>query len=369
MYGQDGTEDIFFMMLYGAVALLALVAAFYLFFRRGNAFASGITPPVALRRFTAIFLGTMFLSHLWWFLLGSVWLTDDMLVRNILVIALDNVTLIPLAMCILLRLLQDRRRRLWPVALAVFPVVFIAVWGIVQRNPQAELYMSVYTLVIILIFAIDIIYAVRQYGYWLADNYADLEHKEVWQSLLAPVCLFPLYIAYTFHEGSIQREYLSQIFSLALVFYLTWRVETLQHLENAMPEELTPGVEPKAHYANASTPLPSNIGLLLERYCEATRLYLQRDLTLAQLAEAVGTNRTYLSQYFAQQGITYNNYIKRLRIEYFLKLYSEAAANPQQPFTAQMLAQKSGFSSYSTFSAAFKQYTGQNVTTWMKSRE
>ena len=26
--------------------------------------------------------------------------------------------------------------------------------------------------------------ALRQYGRWLRDNYADLEHKEVWQSFV-----------------------------------------------------------------------------------------------------------------------------------------------------------------------------------------
>jgi AraC-like DNA-binding protein len=31
-----------------------------------------------------------------------------------------------------------------------------------------------------------------------------------------------------------------------------------------------------------------------------------------------------------------------------------------------MLAQQSGFHSYITFSAAFKKFTGQTVTEWMK---
>ena len=48
--------------------------------------------------------------------------------------------------------------------------------------------------------------------------------------------------------------------------------------------------------------------------CIAPQLYLQHDLTLQQLAQAVGTNRFYLSQYFSRQGITYNTYINNLRI-------------------------------------------------------
>ena len=60
---------------------------------------------------------------------------------------------------------------------------------------------------------------------------------------------------------------------------------------------------------------------------EDKQSYLQHDLTLQQLAIIIGTNRTYLSTYFAQQ---------------------------------------SGFHSYSTFSAAFKKHTGTTVSEWMK---
>jgi AraC-like DNA-binding protein len=55
--------------------------------------------------------------------------------------------------------------------------------------------------------------------------------------------------------------------------------------------------------------------------------------------------------------------INNLRIEHFVR-YREAIAN-SRPFTAQQLAQESGFRSYSTFGTAFKQRMGQNVSSWM----
>ena len=107
---------------------------------------------------------------------------------------------------------------------------------------------------------------------------------------------------------------------------------------------------------------------LLKKHCENKRLYLQNDLTLAQLAGAIGTNRTYLSQHFAQQGITYNAYINGLRIRHFVRLYEKALADGRE-FTAQQLAFESGFHSYSTFSNTFKQIMGTTVATWMHSAE
>jgi len=96
-----------------------------------------------------------------------------------------------------------------------------------------------------------------------------------------------------------------------------------------------------------------------------TQLYLQHDLTATKLARVIGTNRYYLSQYFSRRGITYNAYINRLRIQYFMNLYRKSVAE-QQTFTAQHLSMESGFHNYRTFSNAFKQQTGQTVTSWMK---
>ena len=92
---------------------------------------------------------------------------------------------------------------------------------------------------------------------------------------------------------------------------------------------------------------------------------LQYDLTLKQLALALGTNRTYLGAYFAARGETYNTYINRLRIDHFIGLYQETAARGRN-VTAQQLSAQSGYRNYTTFSNAFKQRTGQNVTQWIK---
>ena len=148
--------------------------------------------------------------------------------------------------------------------------------------------------------------------------------------------------------------YLLHVIELMLFGLLLWRVETLPTLEGT---------------SNSSSLISNNdlaqIEQLLNEHCVATQLYLQHDLTLLQLAQAVGTNRFYLSQYFSRQSITYNTYINNLRINHFINRYQEAVST-QQPFTVQQLANESGYRSYSTFSLAFKQRTGQTVTAWMR---
>ena len=52
MYDQI-LEDTLYVMLYTLVAGMAMMASFYLLFRRANAIAPDVTPPLRLRRWTA----------------------------------------------------------------------------------------------------------------------------------------------------------------------------------------------------------------------------------------------------------------------------------------------------------------------------
>ena len=52
---QEVQEDTLYIILYSIVTAMNAVASVYLLLRRGNAFASDITPPVRLRRWTAAF--------------------------------------------------------------------------------------------------------------------------------------------------------------------------------------------------------------------------------------------------------------------------------------------------------------------------
>lgn len=366
MYATQSLHNILFLMFYGGVTMLALVAGIYLWLRRSNAIISDVTPPRALRRWTAAFFIMASMSHVWWYVIGVYWLVDDRLVRNIVCIMLDHITLVPLVMALLLRMLQDRQRRIWPWFTTQLLVMGGAAVGIATHTELGLDLMHNCQVIIITIFVTYYIYALWQYSQWLKDNYADLDHKEVWQSLLFAVILFVIYQVYSTNPGNMLREFMSQFNTLIIIAFLVWRVETLQELAQLVQEEdLEDGSSDAVLEENSSLAV---IGSLLKQYCENTQLYLQHDLSQQQLAAIIGTNRTYLSQYFTQQDITYNAYINRLRIDHFKRLYHEAVLD-MRPFTALQLAHESGFKSYSTFATAFKLYNEQNVTQWIKLQE
>ena len=360
MYDQEFQGDVLYMMLYAVVAVLNLIASCYLLFRRGNAFAPSITSPIRLRRWTGVFFAAMFLSHLWY--MPGIYLTssdDKMLCYDIGAI-LDCMTTFPLAIVILLTMLQDRRRPLWLAFAMVVPLVVLLSLNLATHSEVLLLMFNAYMLLLGIVIIIYMVREVRRYGRWLRDNYADLEHKEVWQSFLIQTVILLTLGFYVFGLGWPAYEYVVQACDIFLVCYLLWRVETLSDL--SISEPLPSPVEEETITTQATY---EYIAPLLQQYCIDTHLYLQHDLTLLQLAKTIGTNRFYLSQYFSNQGTTYNAYINDLRVNYFIILYREAV-DARRSFTAQQLAKESGFRNYNTFNNAFKRKMGLSVTAWMK---
>ena len=82
MYGDQGQFNSLFVMLYGGVAIMAFLSCIYLIFSRSNIIQPSIKPPRSLRLWAAAFLAAMFASHVWWLVIGSVWLTDDRFVAG-----------------------------------------------------------------------------------------------------------------------------------------------------------------------------------------------------------------------------------------------------------------------------------------------
>ena len=360
MEAQEILQDIYFVLLYGFVIGLSVAAALYLLLRRGNAVAPEVKSPVRLRRWAAAFLVATALSHVFWVFYAFHPTTTV----YVIVCDLDMLMLFPTIAGILLSMLQDRHRPVWPAMVALIPAFVLSAFCLIRGDDVLYLPLSIYAVALYASIILYMVFAVRNYGRWLKDNYADLENKEVWQSFLILALFLLFFVMYSSTSvGSHVLVYLLQIDCIIIVGLLIWRVETLPELTaNAVPEAEREILEQEQKQK------ASKMDSLLKKHCESKQLYLQNDLTLAQLAGAIGTNRTYLSQHFAQQGITYNSYINGLRIRHFVSLYEKAVADGRE-FTAQQLASESGYRSYSTFIATFKQNMGTTVTEWIHSKE
>ena len=372
MYDQI-REDTLFIVFYSIVTVMAALACIYLLFRQGNAFAKDVTPPARLRRWAAAFFAGFALNHIWYMPILFLSSSEDIMLCDLIGGLLDSMTVFPLMIVVLFTMLQDRRRPMWPIAVMFAPIVVGNVFNFTTRSYDFLPIVYIYALLMCMGLIIYMVRALRRYGRWLRDNYADLEHKEVWQSFVVLAIILLMFVVYALTNENQIFIYVMLVISAVFICYLLWRVETLSDLsipiqtDEAIPVVGAEETDTTEKVEDNVLPLTmrNNIGPLLKQYCEEPQLYLQYDLTLSQLANLIGTNRLYLSQHFSSQGMTYNAYINGLRIQHFIRLYHEAAAT-HQPVRAQQLAYQSGFRSYNTFSVAFKKMKGMTVTEWTR---
>ncbi len=100
----------------------------------------------------------------------------------------------------------------------------------------------------------------------------------------------------------------------------------------------------------------------LNRLMQEDHLYRQSELDIVTLAERVGVNRTYLSQYINRVvGCSFYEYVNEFRLQESLTLLNDPDLN------IESVALQSGFSNQSVFSRAFRKRFDMSPSQWRKS--
>ncbi|MBQ8158690.1 MAG: helix-turn-helix transcriptional regulator [Prevotella sp.] len=128
-------------------------------------------------------------------------------------------------------------------------------------------------------------------------------------------------------------------------------------------EEQGSGAESLNESVPASRKRLSNLASALTRLMEEERSYLNPDITVSELALKIGTNRTYLSEYFSTDlGMTFYDYINRLRIKHSVLPMMKSGDN----YSLDYIAKQSGFKSISTFRRSFLKFTGKLPSEYLR---
>jgi AraC-like DNA-binding protein len=103
----------------------------------------------------------------------------------------------------------------------------------------------------------------------------------------------------------------------------------------------------------------------LDKEVKSHKLFLNPQLTLSDLAEAIDESTNTVSQALNENlGKNYYEYINSFRLDNFVELYKDPRYNQ---FTMLAVAYESGFNSKSTFNAYFKKSTGKSPREYFKS--
>ena len=96
------------------------------------------------------------------------------------------------------------------------------------------------------------------------------------------------------------------------------------------------------------------------RYMEEQQPFLNSELKVQDVADALGTNRTYVSNCIrSQRGCSFSQFVNAYRVEYAQQLLHQ---HPDKKISE--VSMSSGFSTESSFFRAFKAVTGKTPKDW-----
>lgn len=237
-----------------------------------------------------------------------------------------------------------RQRVLQPFI--IIPITVLTLWyAIAPKEWLAHLFTYMCLVEMLLIVG----YYFKLYLGFIRDlksNYSSFSismFHGIWMQWAASILSFIVFSFAMVYDNVVWNiaDIFANLFSLFVLVYTSERLVPLPSKESDVKEVLETVQYEKFDISKA-----------LRDNCERTLLFCNPELSLADLALALGTNRTYLGQWFADHDTNFYNYINGLRIEYAASLFRSSADNVSQ------VQRKSGFTSKTTFRKYFLERYG-----------
>jgi AraC-like DNA-binding protein len=189
--------------------------------------------------------------------------------------------------------------------------------------------------------------SVRQYQFQVKKHQKVLKIQSLSIAALTIFLLLACVVIYLIYRRRVaqKQEYLRQIAAI------------VQNLE--MADKLA-----KQRKNDEVLDFYSEVEVKLCNLMEVEKFYLQKNITLSELADKLGTNATYLSQYINNQLKTnFNDYLNSQRIDEACRLFRR---NTSLKYSVDQIADMVGFSSRTTFYTTFKKFTGITPAVFQK---
>lgn len=197
----------------------------------------------------------------------------------------------------------------------------------------------------------------------LREQHSDIENRELWR-FFYPAGLFIITMALGFIAGIYRDSYILLsiyfIFNILSTLSLVWAVDNLQgesEEETGNEKQETEEFPEEDEFTQRRF---ITIEEALNKELEKQAFFLDPNLSIEHLARMIGTNRTYLGQYFHSKGINFYAYINTLRVNYAIELMEQGGK------TLSEIALGSGYNSLRTFRRVFIEQKGCAPSEWEK---
>ena len=258
---------------------------------------------------------------------------------------------------------QGVRQKVLQPLILLAPTVLAVWYALTPTQSLQYAFCSIFAIELLLLIGYYIV-LYRRFAHDLKTNYSSISRSMLhglyvqWTVGLLMLVVFALCVTFdSLFWNSI--DILVNVFAACVFVYTSEHMMPIPEKEDASLGNAIQGKE------NTETTIDSvgpgiNIAEALRSECEAKLLYCNPDLKLADLAFAIGTNRTYLSEWFADNDTTFYQYINALRVRHAADLLLSTDN------TIKQIQVGSGFSSRTTFSKYFVEYYGCPPTEYRK---
>lgn len=244
----------------------------------------------------------------------------------------------------------------WMVMTEV-PFVVMSMLYVLTQNHLFYMFLWLLSLAYGLWCIVWVVHDLPRYHRWLKNEYSYQENINLhWLrgvTLLFFIILCIWVVDCIYPSTLIDTIYtLSSLVGWMVVCYFINRQElVIKEVIDSLPTETAEPLAPAAADGETEESDNERIKLLseqLEKLFTVDKVYLEPRLRLVDLAQKLGTNRTYLSNFFnKERQTTFYEFVNGYRISHSEKLLTTT------DYTLDVVAELSGFNSLSTFRRAF----------------
>ena len=256
----------------------------------------------------------------------------------------------------------------------VLAFVLYPVEEVVHAALAFDFILSIITLVYVLIFA-------AKHHKYITDNYSYSHRIDVnWVVVSCFVYFSALFFyAFAFEKTTWLSESMFNLFTIIFWTFLFLFARRHRLIRMFRPEEAEKPHESNANEENEAiieetqtikqsiSERNTLIAERLQQIMEEKKVYLNPLVSLGDVAQAIGTNKTYLSEYLnSTLKTTFYDYINTYRIAEACRIIDAMPVNGRKPMTE--VAEMSGFNSLSSFNRYFSKVKEMSPKSYYSSK-
>lgn len=240
------------------------------------------------------------------------------------------------------------------VFLLLLPTISFAIIYLIRPNDILLQISFIYTTFIAIALFVLVVCSTIRYDRYLKNNFSNIDNRSVkWVRVVIFAFEF-WYIAWCLIVRYDSRWLDSIYYLFMIVIWIFIYRYSVKHVSSFQSKELFESSDFGEPKILSSDSVNDKLNSILVLYLDEERPWLNSALTLQDLAIALNTNRTYLSEYFNKTlKTTFYDYLNNLRVKYACELLLS-----EPNLSILQVGEKSGFNSLSTFRRSFEKHIG-----------